>query len=388
MIRLSALLLVLLLVTIAGDEPRAFRYAGTFPPRAYVWTKDMSVERVAEIGGRCVHLDGVRLLVAELGYDPTSQQARVIYRIPEEARARLDAWCPSVSHGVRVRAGSARFRESAKALAEALPTLETSLEIDFDGGPAELPWLKILLETARDRLPKTPLTFAAKPAWLEAPSFLSLARAFPGYSLKIRDYDSTAVESTVTRAARLGVPFDLVLPIVSRVAETVVDGKVRRALKGPNPEVVQRDLARWENGRPAAFRGVTWYRLPTSTDRRSWSYSLWQRVLRRELVVRAGAPRAAFTADASDPNVYNLVLENPGEEPRSLASLVTLHWSHPDDPRLYDLLNKDAATVEKSTKNSVTLRIGSDDRPVLLAPGERKTIAWARGKNLSMEGLF
>jgi hypothetical protein len=175
------------------------------------------------------------------------------------------------------------------------------LQLDFDCATSKLDGYRVWLEAIQRRVAPLLVTITALPSWLRSSAFERLAQAAPNYVLQVHSVERPAsfdapftlcdpaeARSAVERAGRLGVPFRVALPTYGYVLAFSTNGQfLGLSAEGPRRnwpanarlrEIVSspRELAAllhgWTADRPAAMRGIIWYRLPVPSDRRNWSW--------------------------------------------------------------------------------------------------------------------
>lgn len=124
-------------------------------------------------------------------------------------------------------------------------------------------------------------------------------------------------------------------------------------------------VADWRESRPVGLRGIVWYRLPVSTDRRNWPWETFSRVARgqpvhAELKVEYGGGNENASND--------VVIVNRGDAPGRLPQRVT-----PSGPAL--AADAVGAYRMETTASGVVFVLRDDVWP-WIGPGERTVIGW------------
>jgi hypothetical protein len=175
------------------------------------------------------------------------------------------------------------------------------LQIDFDCAESKLDGYRLWVEAIQQRVAPLPVTITALPSWLNASAFKRLAAVATNYVLQVHSLerpsdihapftvcDPRAAKRAVQRAGRVGVPFRVALPTYGYVIAFDKAGKfIGLSAEGPRrnwPEGTQlREVSAdpmamaalvqtWTASRPAAMRGVIWYRLPVTADNYNWRW--------------------------------------------------------------------------------------------------------------------
>jgi hypothetical protein len=412
---------VLVVVTVAAAAVLVWRFvirppvpraAGPLPHAAYVWQRAWTgpVREAVTGAGAAPALGGLVVLGAEVAWEGGA---------PRVARVRPDADALRASGlpvGLALRIGPyagpfaaggepfgllARLAESLVAESAAAGVAPRELQVDFDCAESKLDGYRVWVEALRRRVAPVPLTFTALPSWLDAGAFRRLAAAADGFVLQVHSLerpagpdaplalcDPAAARRAVERAARAGVPFRVALPTYGYLVAFDRGGRfLGIAAEGPRPgwpddarvREVGADAAAmaglvrgWTADRPAALRGVIWYRLPVETDALNWRPATLD-------AVRAGrVPRAVLRAETRrpQPGLVEIDLVNDGDGDAALAGVsVTTRWG---GERLVasDALNG----FERADEGPGVLRLRGAAAPPAgrLRAGERRLVAWAR----------
>jgi hypothetical protein len=203
----------------------------------------------------------------------------------------------------------------AEARTNGVPLAE--LQLDFDCATSKLDGYRVWLEAVQRRVAPLPVTITALPSWLRSSAFARLAHAAPNYVLQVHSVERPAsfdapftlcdpadARSAVERAGRLGMPFRVALPTYGYVLAFATNGQfLGLSAEGPrrnwpagarlrevssNPIELAALLQGWTADRPAAMRGVIWYRLPVIVDNFNWRWPC-----RRTCRIRMRASRSS-----------------------------------------------------------------------------------------------
>lgn len=274
----------------------------------------------------------------------------------------------------------------------------TELQIDFDCAESRLDGYQVWVEAIQRRVAPLPVTITALPSWLDARAFRRLAAVATNYVLQVHSVerprsfsapftlcDPRAASRAVEQAGRIGVPFRVALPTYGYLLAFDASGKfLGLSAEGPRPnwptnaqirEVASNpiELARlvqgWTHNRPAAMRGVIWYRLPTIVDNFNWRWPTLRAMLDARVpreVLRAGARRV-------ESGLMEISLVNDGELDISSRLAVEVRWS---DARLVtgDAL-RDFELAESSTSAA---RFQTRSQPSRIRAGESLVLGWLR----------
>lgn len=342
--------------------------SGTFPQQAYLWQRQWTENvraAVAWAGAEHTPFDELCVAYAEIGSGAAG--ASVVLRTANLDWAALSRCRTAVGVAVRVR----EFPGEVSAAKEPFPTLcnvirelcgqagaagvpLAEIQVDFDCPTSRLrgfaDWLRVLRQT----FPAQTFRFTALPAWLRSRDFLPLAEVTGGYILQLHWLDKPGADgrppatlcdpararAAVDRAARLGVPFRVALPTYGY--RLVLNGsggllaaagegaalETARPPPGGSSRALQADPAAladlvhgWQVRRPAAMKGVIWYRLPVDGERLNWT----ARTLLAVMAGRTPQPRLALRfARGPGTEPYELRLCNEGEADASLPPSITV----------------------------------------------------------------
>ena len=182
------------------------------------------------------------------------------------------------------------------------------LQVDFDCASSKLDGYRVWLRMIQRKVAPLPVTITALPSWLNKPSFARLAIIATNYVLQVHSAerpksfeaayslcDPKAARSAVERAGKIGVPFRVALPTYGYDMAFDERGEfISLAAEGPRPNWPSNALIRtinssteqigklirdWTSSRPAAMRGVIWYRLPIETDQHNWNWQTLKNVM-------------------------------------------------------------------------------------------------------------
>ncbi len=301
----------------------------------------------------------------------------------------------------RVYQSIAQAVDHAIARARAQGVEPVELQIDFDAAESKLEGYAVWLRALRERVSPVPLTVTALPSWMGSggglsPGFREVVAAVDGFVMQVHSLDRPAtIDQPVTlcdpqaaaraidRAATAGKPFRAALPtygytlafrpdgrFFALAAENAPDwpGDVRLKRVTADAGAMAQLIRRWSGDRPAALRGVIWYRLPVESDRLNWSMPTLRSVAKG--VVPTADDR--FELVETRPGLVEVRWINAGTDDASPQKL-RVTWGPAASPLAFDGL---AGWLASESGNSLTLTPAGNASP--LAPGESRTLAWLR----------
>jgi Protein of unknown function (DUF3142) len=275
------------------------------------------------------------------------------------------------------------------------------LQLDFDSATSRLGDYRAWVESIAAALRPTPVTITVLPTWMSSDAFGPLVRASAGFVLQVHSVEKATLEGDdpglcdaasaiawTERAAHFGVPFRVALPTYGYVAMfdakgaltgLMAEGRPPPLADGARVREVSADpvamaalVARWSRGRPAAMRGIVWYRLPVDGERLNWAWPTFACVMRGEV------PAGRMTVSARDAGdaLIEVVAENGGELDAELPRRIRAEWSDGSG-----LIGADAlAGMEWSREAERAVRFerfaGLGEARV--RPGERRILGWIR----------
>jgi hypothetical protein len=267
------------------------------------------------------------------------------------------------------------------------------LQLDFDAAESKLPQYARWVRAIRAKVAPVPVVITAIPSWLDAPGFRALAETAGEYVLQVHSFerpkspermtlcDVAAADRAVERAARFGVPFRVALPTYGYLVAFDPAGKfLGISAEGPAPawpagsviRAVRADAAHiaslvsaWTADRPAAMRGVVWYRMPVDADSMNWRWPTLRAVM------GGRPPRSELRVEQwrEAQGVVTLELVNTGEADEPLDAAVVIRGAA---IRAADGIGGFHAA---GSGNEIRFR---DDGDGVLGAGDRRTIGWVR----------
>jgi hypothetical protein len=274
----------------------------------------------------------------------------------------------------------------------------SELQIDFDCAESKLDGYRFWVEAIQKRVAPLPVTITALPSWLDSRAFRRLAAVATNYVLQVHSVerprsidapftlcDPRAAKRAVERAGRIGIPFRVALPTYGYMLAFDVGGKfIGLSAEGARPNWPTNALPReihsdplelaalvqnWTASRPAAMRGVIWYRLPTIVDNFNWRWPTLGAIL------AARIPREALRVHTRrvESGLVEISLANEGELDISSRLAVEVRWSKAR------LVAGDALRdFELADRNLSAARFQTRSQPARVRAGETLVLGWLR----------
>lgn len=341
-----------------GPPPRT---AGPLDHEVYVWQRAWTKgvrEAVREHGAAFASLN---VLAAEVSFDDGAPE---VVRVDLDGEALRAAGRP-IALSVRIGPYAGPFAaddEAARTLVRTVSGAVASLlalgiepaevQIDFDAAESKLAGYAAWLRAIRAEVGSIPLTITTLPAWLDRPELRRVLRETDGFVLQVhslappagpdapwRLVDPEAARAAVERAARFGRPFRVALPTYGYAAAFRPDGTLLGiSAEGPapawpadatvrevraDPDAMADLVAGWGRDRPAALRGVIWFRLPVPADRLGWRWP----TLASAMAGRRSDAAVRIAVDRSDPALADVAVENTGDADLPALPALAVTWS-------------------------------------------------------------
>lgn len=374
---------------------------------AYVWQRSWTDPVRTAVNQHATNFNELVVLAAEVmwhNHQPDVKHATVDYptlagiRTPVGIALRIGPF----SGPFAANDATANFlAELAASLVSEAKTKQVSpceLQIDFDCAASKLAGFQVWVEAIRQRIAPVPVTITALPSWLDSAAFPALAHAASNYVLQVHSLsrptdlnapftlcDPTAARDAVEKAGVIGVPFRVALPTYGYVLAFDRTGKFfGLSAEGPRgnwpPDVQLREVRSdplaigalvrdWTTNRPAALRGVIWYRLPVTVDNLNWRWPTLAAIL------DARVPRESVRADARrvEPGLVDISLANHGDLDVTSRLAVEVRWTAArlvagDGRRDFELVAPDASTARFTTRPEFSR----------LPAGEARDVGWLR----------
>lgn len=272
------------------------------------------------------------------------------------------------------------------------------LQIDFDCATAKLGDYRAWLAVVQKRLAPLPVTITVLPTWLDSSAFAKLAAAATNYVLQVHSLtkpedintpfllcDPVAAKRAVARAGEIGVSFRVALPTYTYIVAFNAAGKFAGlSAEAPrsdwpagtqlremsaDPVAMSLLVRSWNTNRPAAMRGVIWYRLPVVVDNLNWR---WPTLA---AIVAGREPRESFHAVArrAEAGLVEVSLVNDGELDISSQLAIEARWS---DARL--AAGDGLRGFELAEQSVSAARFQNQSSQFRLPAGEKQIVGWLR----------
>ncbi len=377
------------------------------PHQVYVWQRAWTPPVGAAVAQHATNFNEVAVLLADVSWKN---------KIPTVARAAVDfsglakTRCPV---GLVLRVGPFRGELATNAtavnflasLAAALVAeartnqiQPVELQIDFDCATSKLDDYRTWLAVVQRRLAPLPVTITALPAWLESSAFARLAATATNFILQVHSLEKptdihapfslcnpAAAQRAVARAGKVGVPFRVALPTYTYLVAFNAAGKfIGLSAEAPradwpagtqlremaaDPLAMSALVRAWNTNRPAALRGVIWYRLPVAVDNFNWRWP----TLAAILSAREPLEKFSATARRVEPGLMEISLENTGELDISSRLAVEVRWS---EARL--IAGDGLRGFELAEQNNSAAKFQNQPVSFRLPAGEKINIGWLR----------
>ena len=411
-----AVIYSLLLITALGIATWLFLFrnsphvSGPLRHEAYVWQRVWSEPVRNAVAQHATNFSALTLLRAEVSWKDKKPQ---VMRVSPDYAALAGTHSP---FGIALRIGPyhgpfatndavtvflADLAASLVAEARTNQAELSELQIDFDCAESKLDGYRVWITAIQARVAPLPVTITALPSWLNAWAFKRLAVVATNYVLQVHSLerptdinalphwaglcDPRAAQRAVERAGRVGVPFRVALPTYGYVIAFDKAGKfIGLSAEGPRRnwpegarlrEVATDPLAMsalvqiWTASRPAAMRGVIWYRLPVAVDNFNWRWPTLG------AIVAARFPRESYRVETRrvEAGLVEINLVNEGELDFSSRLAVEVRWTNArlvagDALRDFELADRSLSAARFQTKS----------QPCRLPAGERLALGWLR----------
>jgi len=383
-------------------SPTIFSAAGALQQEAYVWQRawtDPVRQAVREHAGAFSNLV---LLAAEVSW-PGGRPHVLRVALPWNELRQIKT---PIGLALRVGSFAGPFSDSdavARTLMSTAVSLTTNgvrlseLQVDFDCAESKLEGYRQWVVALKKAIAPIPLTLTALPSWLNRSAFPALAGAADGYVLQVHSLerptsfdapftlcDPPAARAAVERAGAIGLPFRVALPTYGYLLAFAPDGRfVGLSAEGParawptnarlrevraDPAAISDLVQNWARLRPAAMRGIIWYRLPMEADDLNWRWPTLNAMLQLR------SPREHVRAESRrvESGLLEIGLVNDGELDLSSRLAVTVHWQGArlaagDALRGFELVQAGALAATFQPRS-----------PPRLRAGETRTLGWLR----------
>ena len=385
----------------------AARADGRLPQQVYVWQRAWTTPVREAVAEHAASFSEAAVLLAEVSWKDKTPQ---VVRADVVFSALAKTHCPV---GLVLRVGPfkgelatnapavnflAGLAASLVAEARAKQIEPAELQIDFDCATAKLDDYRTWLAVVQKQLSPLPVTITALPSWLDSPEFGRLAASSTNYILQVHSLnkptginapfllcDPVAAKRAVARAGEIGVPFRVALPTYTYIVAFNADGKfIGLSAEAPrsswpagtqlremraDPLAMSVLVQTWNTNRPAAMRGVIWYRLPVAVDNFNWRWPTLG------AIISGRVPQEKFLATARrvEPGLVEISLENTGELDISSRLAVAVRWL---DARL--VAGDGLRGFELAEQNVSAAKFQNQQPSFRLPAGEKQVIGWLR----------
>jgi hypothetical protein len=380
---------------------------GPLPHQVYVWQRVWTPTVGEALAAHATNFTEAAVLLAEVSWKN---------KIPQVTRAGVDFSalaklpCP-VGLVLRVgpfkgelatNAAAVNFLASlaASLVAEARKKQITpvELQIDFDCATAKLDDYRAWLSVVQKQVAPLPVLITALPSWLNSPAFARLAASATNYILQVHSLDKptditapfllcdpVSAKRAVARAGEIGVPFRVALPTYTYLVAFNAAGKfIGLSAEAPrsdwpagtqlrelraDPLALSSLVQTWNTNRPAAMRGVIWYRLPVAVDNFNWRWP----TLAAIMAGRVPQEKFSATTRRVEPGLVEISLENTGELDISSRLTLEVRWT---DARL--VAGDGLRGFELAEQNGSAAKFQIKQTSFRLPAGEKIIVGWLR----------
>ena len=391
-VRLFSLLLCVAALSSTLSSCASKEHARSLANDAYVWQRSWNSSLLTALTESASSIQVWRVLAAEAGakadLTTISIDVEALRRLgkPVVAVIRIDGRRSTAPLNDKLAEKSVEL--AAEWRKDGVPV--RGIELDYDCATDRLPRYRDFLHRLRARLPRDlRLSITALPSWIGSNDLSKLLSEVDETVLQVHSVMSpnkglfdraTAYKWAQAWSALSPVPFRIALPTYwSRVSWNAdgrvdsIESEVARYGTGPvgrellvQPGEVSLLVAELQRERPRTLTGIAWFRLPTSLDRRAWTWRTWHAVMKGR-TLRAGVPSVRFKADqtgAKDVYLFNESDVDAKLPDQVLVSAQGCEFADAMPP--YDL--------ERQT-DVVRFFLKSDD---LLRAGQERLIGWVR----------
>lgn len=402
--RIVALLATLALIPACYRQPSA---SGPLPHDIYVWQRVWTPE-VAK--GLSQSRDSMQRFVVFAGQITlTATPPKIVY--PEIDYEQLKKAGRPVGFALRVdpysgpfRADDAAIRSITQLARERLAEARqqgiepVELHFDFDCAESKLEGYRIWLSAMREAVKPLPVYPTVLPSWLKHDSFAQLAKESGEYILQVHCVappraiadtkaltDPQQAEAWIKQAARIGVPFRVALPTYTYLIAFDSQGKPSGvSAEGPSarwpagsqvvrweaePDALAKLIAQWTQQRPAAMKGVIWYRLPVAADSLNWRWPTLAAVM------QGRRPASDLRIEVSSDQPSDVVISNHGERDEALPEQIEATCEGATVTTADALAEYEIASQAPAR---VVFRLKPEAALSRLSPGTRRPIGWIR----------
>lgn len=380
--------------------------SGPFPQQAYVWQRAWTTAVKESVLDHAKAFDRLIVLGADVTWQngkPHAAAAEIDWDTLKEANRptglalRIGPYSGPFAQGGEPMATLASIAAGLVAQARKHRIEPEELQIDFDCPQSRLDGYAVWIGAFRQAVGPTPVTITALPSWLDGSGFKRLVAEVPWYVLQVHSLtrpslgdhmpplcDIEAAQAAVKKAARFKTPFLVALPTYGYNVAFDEQGKyLGISAEGPSPQwpagatikPLEADagqlsvlLRQWTRERPAAMRGVIWYRLPNADDRLNWSWPTLAAVMAGKV------PEANLQAEATrtEAGLVDVAITNRGSGAFRGKIAITVTCT---DGKF---LASDALAGFEYQLTDQKVEFRGTAGPGMLSPGGRMPIGWVR----------
>jgi hypothetical protein len=253
-------------------------------------------------------------------------------------------------------------------------------------------------------------SITALPAWLTSADFIALSQVAPWLTLQVHAvshvdkglFNPTDAALWVEQlAARRQAPFTVALPAYQSAqvvgqdgALIAIESEVSLPLQGERREMaidplpVQQLLARWQQQPVANMVAISWFRLPLSSDVRSWPYVTLAAVIQQQPLL----PKLSVQIETDPQGAQHIYLHNAGNSPAQLPTQLLFAGEQclASEPRapyqavlMADTSGATPVIESQAWRWQLNLHQQSPWAP-RIAPQQRRLIGWWRCKTITL----
>lgn len=375
----------------------------------YLWQRSWDSDVKAAVGLHSSAFSELVVLAAEVSWKGKSPR---LTRVALDYDA-LKRCSPSVGLALRIGpfngpfSGTGEPLESLSQLASGLlqeakenGIIVRELQLDFDCADSKLSGYAAWIQSLRRQIRPVAVTITALPSWLFQSAFKELVRATDGYVLQVHSLQrpkgindpfdlcppDMAIRA-VDRAGKYGIPFRVALPtygyrlifdasgkFLALAAETLpasLPANVRMREVQSDPAAMAELVRHWASERPAALRGIIWYRLPVRGDQLNWPWP----TLATVMAGQAPQERWRFDVQRSKTGLVEISVVNEGQLPLAFPAAVTVRWGQ---SRLIAADGSGGYVFTEDGPRGCRLQLPPATPTTRLRPGAKHLIGWMR----------
>ncbi len=391
---------------LTGCKPEVIKRQELLPSEVYVWQREWKPQVAESIALSRPWVQAFHLLAAEVRFEKAVMKVTRI-RTDKPALVGLKTGLvmrifPSAAKTGWDVASVTSVVNLAQELITGWPAGNVvELQLDYDCPDSKLvDYIRLLTEVKAALFPLK-VTCTVLPSWLRQKEFSALAAIVPGYVLQVHSLhlpkmqdkavalvDLAETRNALAQAVTIGVPFRVALPTYSCVVEFDSAGKMREVyaedvpqalpLQSANYVVLDADaygmadlVSRWRTEASPLLQSVVWYRLPVAQDRLNWPLDVLAKVAQGESLKRGWLAHCK----KQEAGQAEVVIEQAGDAPDDLPTLVTLHWAGPE------AVGADALggyQVVESASGYLSLKLVNPGRMPRVGSGTKRVIGWLR----------